>query len=127
MTCRSSPRCTAARPGAGALNTLLQQHLTPSRDGLPERRAGGRVSRIGDKVTQIRNNYDKGQAGVFNGTLGVITALDPDDCCTPPSPAPKQLVVLVGSGPALAAAVRTVGAGRRHTALTRHLTTHHDE
>jgi exodeoxyribonuclease V alpha subunit len=65
--------------GAGALNTLLQQQLTPSREGLPERRAGGRVFRIGDKVTQIRNNYDKGQAGVFNGTLAVITAINADE------------------------------------------------
>ena len=65
--------------GAGALNTLLQQQLTPGREGLPERRAGGRVFRVGDKVTQIRNNYDKGQAGVFNGTIGVVTALDPDE------------------------------------------------
>jgi exodeoxyribonuclease V alpha subunit len=65
--------------GAAALNTLLQQHLAPGRDGLPERRSGGRVFRVGDKVTQIRNNYDKGQAGVFNGTLGVITGLSPDD------------------------------------------------
>jgi hypothetical protein len=30
--------------------------------GLPERRAGGRVFRIGNKVTQIRNNYDKGHS-----------------------------------------------------------------
>ena len=30
---------------AGALNTLLQQQLTPSRDGTPERRVGGRVFR----------------------------------------------------------------------------------
>ncbi len=65
--------------GAGALNTLLQQHLTPGRDGQAERRSGGRVFRVGDKVTQIRNNYDKGQAGVFNGTVGVVTALDPDE------------------------------------------------
>ena len=65
--------------GAGALNTLLQQQLTPARDGLPERRSGGRVFRIGDKVTQIRNNYDKGQAGVFNGTVGVVTALSTDE------------------------------------------------
>ena len=43
----------------------------------PERRFGGRVFRIGDKVSQIRNNYDKGANGVFNGTLGIITALDP--------------------------------------------------
>ena len=65
--------------GAGALNTLLQQQLTPPKDGLPERRAGGRVFRIGDKVTQIRNNYDKGQAGVFNGTLAVITTINTDE------------------------------------------------
>ena len=32
--------------------------------------------KVGDKVTQIRNNYDKGANGVFNGTLGVVTALD---------------------------------------------------
>ena len=31
--------------------------------------------RPGDKVIQIRNNYDKGTAGVFNGTVGTITAL----------------------------------------------------
>ena len=35
--------------------------------------------RVGDKVTQIRNNYDKGQAGVFNGTVGLVTAQDPDE------------------------------------------------
>ncbi|MEV1333167.1 ATP-dependent RecD-like DNA helicase [Micromonospora costi] len=166
--------------GAGALNTLLQQHLTPHRDGQPERRVGGRVFRVGDKVTQIRNNYDKGQAGVFNGTLGIVTHLsleeqtltvrtDEDETIDydfdeldelahayamtihrsqgseyPAVVIPlttsawmmlqrnllytavtraKQLVVLVGSRRALAAAVRTVGAGRRHTALNHRLTT----
>jgi exodeoxyribonuclease V alpha subunit len=164
--------------GAGTLNTLLQQNLTPGRDGQPERRAGGRVFRIGDKVTQIRNNYDKGQAGVFNGTLGIVTALsiedqtltvrtDEDETISydfdeldelahayamtihrsqgseyPAVVIPlttsawmmlqrnllytavtraKQLVVLVGSRRALAAAVRTVSAGRRHTALAHRL------
>jgi exodeoxyribonuclease V alpha subunit len=63
--------------GAGALNTQLQEALTPSKPDLPERRFGGRVFRVGDKVTQIRNNYDKGANGVFNGTLGVVVALDP--------------------------------------------------
>jgi len=63
--------------GAGALNQLLQEALTPSRPDLPERRFGGRVFKVGDKVTQIRNNYDKGANGVFNGTLGMVTALDP--------------------------------------------------
>jgi exodeoxyribonuclease V alpha subunit len=62
--------------GAGALNGLLQQAVTPARPDLPERRFGGRTFRVGDKVTQIRNNYDKGANGVFNGTVGVVTALD---------------------------------------------------
>ncbi|GAA0474167.1 ATP-dependent RecD-like DNA helicase [Streptomyces sp. NPDC046215] len=62
--------------GAGTLNGLLQQAITPGRPDLPERRFGGRVFRVGDKVTQIRNNYEKGQNGVFNGTVGVVTALD---------------------------------------------------
>ncbi|WP_436990345.1 SF1B family DNA helicase RecD2 [Streptomyces sp. enrichment culture] len=65
--------------GAGTLNGLLQQAVTPARPGLPEKRFGGRVFRVGDKVTQIRNNYEKGRNGVFNGTVGVVTALDPDD------------------------------------------------
>jgi exodeoxyribonuclease V alpha subunit len=62
--------------GAGALNGLLQQAVTPARPDLPERRFGGRTFRVGDKVTQIRNNYEKGANGVFNGTVGVVTALD---------------------------------------------------
>jgi exodeoxyribonuclease V alpha subunit len=164
--------------GAGTLNTLLQQHLTPGGEGIPERRAGGRVFRVGDKVTQIRNNYDKGVAGVFNGTLGVVTALSPDEQSLtvrtdedesipydfdeldelvhayamtihrsqgseyPAVVIPlttsawmmlqrnllytavtraKKLVVLVGSKRALATAVRTVGAGRRHTGLAHRL------
>ncbi|MEV7613354.1 ATP-dependent RecD-like DNA helicase [Streptomyces sp. NPDC089799] len=65
--------------GAGTLNGLLQQAVTPARPGLPEKRFGGRVFRVGDKVTQIRNNYEKGANGVFNGTVGVVTALDPDE------------------------------------------------
>jgi exodeoxyribonuclease V alpha subunit len=65
--------------GAGALNERLQAALTPAREGLPERRFGGRVYRVGDKVMQIRNNYDKGAAGVFNGSVGVITGLSPED------------------------------------------------
>lgn len=65
--------------GAGHLNGLLQQAITPGRPGLPEKRFGGRVFRVGDKVTQIRNNYDKGENGVFNGTVGVVTALDADE------------------------------------------------
>ena len=35
--------------------------------------------RVGDKVTQLRNNYDKGAAGIFNGTVGVVTGLSAED------------------------------------------------
>ncbi|MEV8315432.1 ATP-dependent RecD-like DNA helicase [Streptomyces sp. NPDC059900] len=65
--------------GAGNLNGLLQQAITPGRPDVPEKRFGGRVFRVGDKVTQIRNNYEKGRNGVFNGTVGVVTSLDSDE------------------------------------------------
>jgi hypothetical protein len=38
-----------------------------------------RAGRVGDKVMQIRNNNDKGTAGVFNGSVGMITALSLED------------------------------------------------
>ena len=63
--------------GAGVLNERLQAALEPSTRRLAERRFGGRVYRVGDKVMQVRNNYDKGTAGVFNGSVGVVTALSP--------------------------------------------------
>ncbi|MCQ4082833.1 ATP-dependent RecD-like DNA helicase [Streptomyces sp. RB6PN25] len=65
--------------GAGTLNGLLQQAITPGRPDLPERRFGGRIFRVGDKVTQIRNNYEKGVNGVFNGTVGVVTSLNSEE------------------------------------------------
>ncbi len=65
--------------GAGVLNERLQAALTPGREGLAERRFGGRIYRVGDKVMQLRNNYDKGTAGVFNGSVGVVTALSLED------------------------------------------------
>jgi len=160
--------------GAGNLNGLLQNALTPGREGLPEKRFGGRVFRVGDKVTQIRNNYEKGKAGVFNGTVGVVTELSLEDhrltvrtdededivygfdeldelvhayaisihrsqgseypaVIVPITTGAwmmlqrnllytaitraKKLVVVAGSVRALAVAVKTVGAGRRYTAL----------
>jgi exodeoxyribonuclease V alpha subunit len=166
--------------GAGNLNLLLQEALTPYREGAPERRYGGRVFRVGDKVTQLRNNYDKGTAGVFNGTTGVVTGMSIEDHALtvrtdedeeipydfdeldelahayavtihrsqgseyPAVVIPlttsawmmlqrnllytgitraKKLVVLAGSRRALAAAVRTAGTGRRHTALAHRLQT----
>jgi exodeoxyribonuclease V alpha subunit len=164
--------------GAGNLNGVLQEALIPERDGTPEKRYGGRVFRVGDKVTQLRNNYNKGKAGIFNGTIGVVTSLslheqtltvftDEDEQVDydfaeldelahayavtihrsqgseyPVVVIPlttsswmmlqrnllytgvtraKQLIVLAGARRALAQAVRTPGAGRRHTALTHRL------
>jgi exodeoxyribonuclease V alpha subunit len=65
--------------GASALNERLQHALTPPEADRPERRHGGRVFRVGDKVMQLRNNYDKGIGGVFNGSVGVVTALSLED------------------------------------------------
>jgi len=65
--------------GAAALNLLLQEAMTPDRPDVAERRFGGRTFRVGDKVSQVRNNYDKGANGVFNGTQGVVAAVDLDE------------------------------------------------
>lgn len=56
--------------GAAALNLALQEALNPQGEGL---RRGGFLFRAGDKVMQIRNNYDK---EVFNGDIGVIDSVD---------------------------------------------------
>lgn len=60
--------------GVAALNTALQQALNPAAPDRTERTIGSRLYRVGDKVMQIRNNYDK---DVYNGDMGWITALDP--------------------------------------------------
>jgi exodeoxyribonuclease V alpha subunit len=132
------------------------------------------VFRVGDKVTQLRNNYDKDAAGVFNGTVGTVAGMSLEDHTLtvltdedetvlydfdeldelahayavtihrsqgseyPAVVIPlttsswmmlqrnllytgitraKKLVVLAGSRRAFAAAIRTKGPGRRHTAL----------
>ena len=163
--------------GAAALNERLQQALTPGGPGVPERRFAGRTYRVGDKVIQVRNDYEK---GVFNGAVGVVKAISPEDqelivvldesedeevrygfdeldelshgyaltvhrsqgseypCVVVPLTPnawlmlqrnllytavsrARELVVLVGSRRALAKAVRTAGAGHRHTALDHRL------
>jgi exodeoxyribonuclease V alpha subunit len=62
--------------GAGQLNSALQAALNPPRAGAPELLRGGRIFRLGDRVLQTRNNYDK---SVFNGDLGRITAIEPTE------------------------------------------------
>jgi exodeoxyribonuclease V alpha subunit len=59
--------------GATNLNAELQRHLNRSADELTR---GGRAFRTGDKVMQIRNNYDK---DVFNGDIGRIASIDRED------------------------------------------------
>lgn len=56
--------------GANNLNRVLQDLLNPKGQELT--RAGTRF-RVGDKVMQVRNNYDK---DVFNGDLGRVLAID---------------------------------------------------
>jgi len=62
--------------GVGNLNHCLQSALNPSSPNKPERRLAGRAFREGDRVIQLRNNYD---LNVFNGDVGHIAAIDPGD------------------------------------------------
>ena len=61
--------------GSAALNERLQEVLTPAVPKQPERRFAGRTFRPGDKVMQVRNDYEK---GVFNGSVGTITTISPE-------------------------------------------------
>jgi exodeoxyribonuclease V alpha subunit len=65
-----------AEVGVGALNQRLQAVLCPPRPGLTERQVGGRIYRVGDRVMQTRNNYDK---EVFNGDMGQIVQMNLED------------------------------------------------
>jgi exodeoxyribonuclease V alpha subunit len=58
--------------GAINLNRVLQEKLNPKGQVLQR---GGAQFRVGDKVMQIRNNYDK---DVFNGDMGRILAIEED-------------------------------------------------
>ena len=75
--------------GVERLNTILQRYLNPQDPKKAEKEINGRLFREGDKVMQIKNNYqlewevttkfgltvDKG-VGVFNGDMGVITEIN---------------------------------------------------
>ena len=75
--------------GVERLNTILQQYLNPPDNKKAEKEYGDRLFRVGDKVMQIKNNYqleweiatkyglvvDKG-VGVFNGDIGRITEIN---------------------------------------------------
>ena len=59
--------------GVANLNQQLQAALNPPSPAHPERRMGGRIFRVGDRLMQTRNNYNK---DVFNGDIGRLAALD---------------------------------------------------
>jgi len=59
--------------GVSALNDVLQNKLNPPNERIAERRLAGRLFRVGDKVIQARNNYDK---DVFNGDIGRVHSFD---------------------------------------------------
>lgn len=71
--------------GTEALNQMLQQALNPPAVKLQEFDCGGRTFREGDRVMQIRNDYDvvwktadqQEGRGVFNGDIGYVTLIDP--------------------------------------------------
>ncbi len=73
--------------GTRELNKALQEQLNPNINNLPERASMGAVFRAGDRVMQIKNNYDiywekdvSGKkeigSGVFNGEIGTITQIN---------------------------------------------------
>ena len=75
--------------GVERLNPILQSFLNPKDPSKPEKEVGGTIYRVGDKVMQIKNNYqiewetrnrygipvDSG-AGVFNGAIGIIREIN---------------------------------------------------
>ena len=73
--------------GTKEMNKALQQELNPAREGEDEKASMGAIFRIGDRVMQIKNNYDmywekrtedglESGNGVFNGETGTITNIN---------------------------------------------------
>ena len=71
--------------GTRALNRALQEALNPPAPDKRQKAWGELVFRVGDRVMQIRNNYDVlwvrsdgvTGAGIFNGDVGVVEDIDP--------------------------------------------------
>lgn len=59
--------------GVTQLNVELQKALNPGEIGLSY---GGKTFKVGDKVMQVTNNYDK---DVFNGDIGWVSRIDRED------------------------------------------------
>ncbi len=73
--------------GVGALNQMLQQALNPPDPAKRELQYRDMTLREGDKVIQIKNNYQitwtapggEEGVGVFNGDIGFVTQIDPEE------------------------------------------------
>ena len=74
--------------GTRNLNQRLQEALNPPGPDKAEKKYGDMTFRVGDKVMQSRNNYDiiwatedkmASGSGIFNGDVGVIRSIDPND------------------------------------------------
>lgn len=77
--------------GTKELNKELQMYLNPNLDGRPEKSNSGAIYRTGDRIMQIKNNYDmtwdrenddgkmEYGEGVFNGEFGTITGISERD------------------------------------------------
>jgi exodeoxyribonuclease V alpha subunit len=62
--------------GTQALNEALQQRLNPPAPGRPALSHRGRLFRAGDKIMQLKNNYEK---NVFNGDIGRVVSVDAEE------------------------------------------------
>ncbi len=70
--------------GTQALNVELQNLLNPEQKGKPQLQSASRVFRVGDKVMQVRNNYEivwnriGGEQGVgaYNGDIGIVESIN---------------------------------------------------
>ncbi len=78
--------------GVAALNRALQEALNPPGTGKPSLTWGENIFRLGDKVIQMKNDYQlewrrktpagwEDGEGVFNGDVGFITAVDVEEHC----------------------------------------------
>jgi exodeoxyribonuclease V alpha subunit len=67
--------CPMTRGAVGTrnFNQVLQQLINPPSPDKPEVSRGGMIFRVGDRVIQLKNDY---QREVFNGDLGVVVAMD---------------------------------------------------
>lgn len=69
--------------GTVELNSFVQRILNPKKDGVNEKEFGGKIFRVGDKVMQTINNYDKKFSiggeffdGIYNGDIGYVKSID---------------------------------------------------